>query len=66
MEAEADWVALETTREPAAATSLFQGFSQEALLDPSPPTWAFVLMENHPSIAERVAMVEAWQARGGR
>jgi STE24 endopeptidase len=63
MEAEADWVALETTEDPQAARELFEGFSEEALLDPDPPTWSYVLMETHPAIAERVAMAEAWKAR---
>ena len=65
MEAEADWVALEATEEPEAARELFTGFSEQGLIDPSPPTWAFVLMETHPTMAERIAMAEAWARRSG-
>jgi STE24 endopeptidase len=66
LETEADWVALETTRDPAAARALFRRFSTTALSDPSPPTWSYVLMETHPTIAQRIAMAEAWEARRGR
>ena len=66
MEAEADWVALETTEDPEAASRLFTDFSSAALLDPSPPTWSYLLVDTHPSIAERIGMAEAWRERGGR
>ena len=42
MEAEADWVALETTRDPEAVSSLWRGFAEEAMADPSPPTWSYL------------------------
>jgi STE24 endopeptidase len=63
MEAEADWVALETTEDPEAVTSLWRGFAEEAMADPSPPTWSYLLLETHPSMAKRVAMAEAWRER---
>lgn len=63
LEAEADWVALETTENPEAMTRLWRDFAAEARADPSPPTWSYVLLYTHPSMAERVAMAEAWQAR---
>jgi STE24 endopeptidase len=66
LEAEADWVALETTEDPDAARGLFVGFSERALLDPSPPGWSYFLLETHPSVAERIAMAEAWRERQGR
>lgn len=66
LETEADWAALETTEDPEAARDLFAGFSEQGLIDPSPPTWAYVLMETHPTMAQRIAMAEAWQARAGR
>lgn len=61
MESEADWRALTTTRDPASARELFEGFSQTSLGDPSPPTWAYLLLSTHPTLAQRVAMVEAWE-----
>ncbi len=62
-EAEADWKALETTRDPESAGELFRGFSETSLGDPSPPTWAYVLLQTHPTLAQRVAMADAWAAR---
>jgi STE24 endopeptidase len=62
-EEEADWKALQTTRDPAAAKGLFREFSETSLGDPSPPTWAYVLLQTHPTLAQRVGMAEAWAAR---
>lgn len=66
MEAEADWKALQTTRDPVAARRLFVGFARSSLGDPDPPTWAHVLLDTHPTLRQRVAMVEAWSARERR
>jgi STE24 endopeptidase len=63
LEAEADWVALETTRDPASARELFQGFTRAALQDPTPPRWAHLAFDTHPSIEERIAMATAWAER---
>ena len=63
MEQEADWKALESTRDPGSARGLFEEFAKTSLGDPSPPTWAYLLLASHPSLAQRVAMVEAWAAR---
>ena len=62
MEAEADWVALETTRDPQAAAGLFRRFATTSLGDPTPPGWAYVLLESHPSLLERIEMAEAWRS----
>ncbi len=61
MEAEADWVALETTRDPDSAAGLFRNFTIESLNDPSPPTWSYLLFDSHPSVEKRIAMAEAWR-----
>jgi STE24 endopeptidase len=63
MEAEADWLALQTTRDPASARRLFEAFVPTALQNPDPPTWEYLLAEDHPTIAQRIAMARAWQAR---
>jgi Zn-dependent protease with chaperone function len=63
-EEEADWVALETTRDPEGARALFRHFTTDGLAEPTPPSWSYFLMETHPSIAERIAMANAWDARG--
>ena len=64
-EAEADWKALQTTRDPQGARGLFREFAVTSLGDPSPPTWAYVLLDTHPTLAQRVAMADAWAARQG-
>jgi STE24 endopeptidase len=63
MEAEADWKALQTTRDPVAARGLYVGFGETSLADPDPPAWAHVLLDSHPTLAQRVAMVDAWKSR---
>jgi STE24 endopeptidase len=65
MEAEADWKALEATRDPAAARGLFVGFGED-LTNPDPPAWAHLLLDSHPTLAQRVAMTDAWQRRQPR
>lgn len=65
VEAEADWRALNATRDPAAARALFVTLARTSHEDPSPPAWAYVLYENHPTIVQRVAMVQAWEQRSG-
>jgi STE24 endopeptidase len=59
-EKEADWIALEATRDPAAMQTLFAKFSEETLSDPTPPAWTQALFGSHPSTLERIAMAEAW------
>jgi STE24 endopeptidase len=65
-EAEADWSALRATHDPAAARSLFVKLAKTSLANPNPPTWSYVLDDDHPTIVQRVAMVSAWQAREAR
>jgi STE24 endopeptidase len=62
-EAEADWSALRATRDPQAARALFAKLATTSLANPDPPSWAYVLYENHPTIVQRIAMAEAWQRR---
>ncbi len=62
-EAEADWAALEATRDPKAMEALHNRFTEEALSDPDPPGWYHWMFDSHPSGAERVAMARAWRER---
>jgi STE24 endopeptidase len=66
MEAEADWVALETSRDPRAARELFQELTETSLTDPDPPAWSYIVFDTHPTAMQRIEMVEAWRARNGR
>jgi STE24 endopeptidase len=66
MEAEADWKALESTHDPASMQKLMVGFARTSLVDPSPPAWAYLLLDTHPTLEQRVAMARAWAARNRR
>jgi STE24 endopeptidase len=63
MESEADWMALQTTRDPSGGAALFQRFGTTSLQQPDPPTWAYLLLENHPTLMQRIAMTKAWKLR---
>lgn len=62
-EAEADWSALRATHDPRAARALFKRLATTSLAEPDPPSWVYVLYEDHPTIVQRIAMVDAWQQR---
>jgi STE24 endopeptidase len=66
LEAEADWVALETTEDPRDARELFERFSTTLRTEPDPPGWAYVFMDTHPELIDRIAMTEAWEERTAR
>jgi STE24 endopeptidase len=61
-EAEADWVGLDGTRDPAAARGLFKGFVRSDLQDPEPPGWVHVFLDDHPTPLHRVEQADAWAA----
>jgi STE24 endopeptidase len=61
-EAEADWIGLQGTRDPAAARGLFKGFVTTDLQDPDPPGWVHVFLDNHPTPLHRVEQADAWAA----
>ena len=65
MEAEADWTALELTRDPDALEGVMVNLARQSLGDPDPPGWVQLLLGTHPALADRVAMAEAWKERGG-
>jgi STE24 endopeptidase len=62
-EAEADWRALNATRDPAADARLFQSFARTSLEQPNPPLLDYVWLENHPTLMQRIAMAEQWRSR---
>jgi len=66
MEAEADWKALQLTRDPASLERLMVGLSKTSLGDPDPPGWVELVLGTHPTLEDRVAMARAWAARDGR
>ena len=62
MEAEADWSALRATRDPAAGRALFERFAAVVKEDPSPPTWDYVFLEDHPTLLQRIEMTQYYAA----
>ena len=66
LEAEADWSALKATHDPVSARKLFEGFARTSLQEPNPSLLDYLWLENHPTIAQRIAMVEAWAHRKTR
>jgi STE24 endopeptidase len=62
LEAEADWSALQATHDPAAARALFRRFTRVARAQPTSPGWATLMLENHPTIMERIEMADAWRS----
>jgi STE24 endopeptidase len=65
-EAEADWIALETTRNPSGAKRLLADLADAGVRDPSPPRWWTVGFGTHPTLAERAGMASrAPRSRGG-
>ena len=57
-EAEADWLALHVTRDPASGVALDRNFVRTGLADPDPPGWVTVLYGTHPTPMQRIAMAE--------
>jgi len=65
LEAAADWEALQATRDPNGGKELFVSFVRTTNENPNPPAWDSILFGNHPTEAQRIAMIEAWQQRNG-
>ena len=63
IEANADWAALQAARDPDSQQHLFQTFATTSLEQPSPPTWSYIMFENHPTLMQRIAMAQAWNDR---
>ena len=62
-EAEADWMALRATRDPSAAREAFHRFTSGDLAQPTSPLWAYVMLDDHPTVMQRLAMTRTWERR---
>jgi STE24 endopeptidase len=60
-EAEADWRALNATRDPHAMQELFRQFAKTSLEQPSPSLADYIWLENHPTLMQRIAMAKEWR-----
>ena len=58
-EAEADWLGIQATHDPAAFVGLESRFVTTSLADPDPPTWVTIWLGTHPTPMERIAMAES-------
>ena len=65
-EAEADWSALRATHDPASAESLFRKFTRYDLVQPNPPLWSYLMLDNHPTVVQRIALARAYRERTSR
>ena len=64
-EAEADWIALQTTHDPSSARGMFKAFTTADLAQPNPPFWSYVMLDDHPTTMQRLSMTKAWERRNG-
>jgi STE24 endopeptidase len=64
-EAEADWLALRATGDPAGSEGLTRALATASLADPDPPAWARLVLETHPSPLDRIAMTRSEEALPG-
>ncbi len=62
-EAEADWSALRATRDPGSAEGLFRKFTRYDLVQPNPPLWSYLMLDNHPTVVQRIALARAYRER---
>ena len=65
-EAEADWRALNATRDPVSGRELFQSFGRTSLEDPDPGVLDYLWLETHPTLMQRIAMTERWPIASDR
>jgi STE24 endopeptidase len=65
-ETESDWSSLQATHDPAATRQAFERLASTNLSDPDPPTWAYLLYARTPTLAQRIAMTEAWEEHTSR
>ena len=61
-EAEADWRALNATRDPASARKLFAELRADEPRGSEPAALDYLWLENHPTLMQRIAMTRALAA----
>jgi STE24 endopeptidase len=65
-ETEADWIALNATKDPAAQRATMKLLAVTAKSRPDPPELEHLFEDGHPTILERIALTKAWERRQGR
>jgi STE24 endopeptidase len=64
-ERQADRLALDLTRNPAAYRSAFDLLTRMNLADPDPPRWEEIMFDDHPAMAKRIAAADEWERLKG-
>ena len=57
-------MALETTRDPQARRRSSSDFATTSLSDPNPPTWAYLVFDDHPTLRAADRDGRAWASSG--
>ncbi|HSW47410.1 MAG TPA: M48 family metallopeptidase [Phycisphaerae bacterium] len=60
-ERQADTQALRLTDDPEAYRGAFEKLTDMNLADPTPPRWEVILFDDHPPMAERIAMADEYR-----
>ena len=63
LEAQADLFALKSTEDPQAFIEVMRRLAKQNLAEMNPPRWAEWLLYDHPPIAKRIAMAQAYRGR---
>jgi len=65
-ELRADLFALDLTRDPASLRGALLQLARKNQLDPAPPALVAALLYDHPTLARRLGLVDAWEAAAAR
>jgi STE24 endopeptidase len=62
-EAEADWLALRATADPASDVATQRRLALTGLVDPDPPAWARIVLGSHPTTMQRIELARSFDDR---
>ncbi|MGH7571482.1 MAG: M48 family metallopeptidase [Gemmatimonadota bacterium] len=65
MEAQADWIALDLSRDPDTFVEVTRRLARANLSPVTPPGWIVRWFYTHPPVLERLGMAEFWRESGG-
>lgn len=65
MEAEADWISLELTRDPQTFERVEERVARANLSPVTPPGWLVFWLWSHPPVLDRIGMARHWNAVRG-
>jgi STE24 endopeptidase len=65
MEARADWLALELTRDPVTFVAVERRLARTNLAPVTPPGWVVAWFFTHPPVLERIGMAGYWKRESG-